>query len=83
MDLISRELVTLARRLGLSRSEEKVLEYFAKNVSVGVIRARKELEAMGIGDPERVIRSLISKGLIEDKGGCYNLSRELRSRLGV
>ena len=77
----AREWRLIVARLGLSKEEEKALEYMIKNVSVGSIMARKELKALGIEDPDRVLKSLESKGLIENKGLCYNLSADLRDRL--
>jgi DNA-binding MarR family transcriptional regulator len=63
----------------LSDEERKVLEYFIKNISIGEILAVKEIRLLyGIDKPEKVLDSLIIKGLIEKAPGCFNLSRRLR-----
>lgn len=64
---------------GLSRDERVALVYFLENVSVGEILAVRELRAKyGLRDAERVLGSLIAKGLLERGEGCYNLAPDLR-----
>ncbi|AAY80879.1 PolB1-binding protein PBP2 family protein [Sulfolobus acidocaldarius] len=55
---------------------EKAKKYFQNVVSVGEILAVRELKALGISDPEKVINKLIELGFIEKGEGCYNLIRE-------
>ncbi|MCE4603764.1 MAG: hypothetical protein F7B20_02220 [Aeropyrum sp.] len=68
----------LALIASLNQSERRVLRYFLENVSVGELRAVKELSSMGIDDPEEVIASLVDKGFLEEGSGCYNLVEPLR-----
>lgn len=80
------ELLDLVKRVvgidGLDFDELKTLEYFVKNLSVGELIALIDLEKIvGIKDPDRVIRSLIDKGLIVRGEGCYNLSPKLKNTL--
>ncbi len=62
----------------LSPEEREVLNYFIESLSVGVVRAVKELKARGVQNPEEVIARLVEKGFVEDKGDCYNLAAPLR-----
>ncbi|BDC19665.1 hypothetical protein [Acidianus sp. HS-5] len=59
---------------------EKDLEiaekYFRKYISVGEIIAVRDLKALGVKEPEKVIAELMSKGIIEKGEGCFNLVRE-------
>ncbi len=67
---------------GLNEEEKRALNYFLNNISVGEILAVRELKVLeGISDPERILDSLVSKGLIERGRGCYNLSPKLRALL--
>ena len=61
----------------LSEKEIEVAKkYFMNVVSVGEIIAVRELKALGVSDPEKVIQKLIEMGVIEKGEGCYNLVRE-------
>ena len=59
---------------------EKDLEiaekYFRKYISVGEIIAVRDLKALGVKEPEKVIAELMNKGIIEKGEGCFNLVRE-------
>ena len=70
------ELIERARRL--PKELRIVFEYFYKNLSVGDLRAVKELERIGINDPQDKIDKLIEEGLIERGIDCYNLAKPLR-----
>ena len=69
-------LVDKARNL--NDEERLVLNYFVENISVGSLRAVKELKAKGVRNPEEVIARLVNMGFLEDKGDCYNLATPLR-----
>ncbi|MCE4611408.1 MAG: hypothetical protein F7B17_05500 [Desulfurococcales archaeon] len=69
-------LVDKAREL--DSEERMVLNYFLENISVGALRAVKELKAKGVKNPEDIIARLVEIGLLEDKGECYNLAAPLR-----
>jgi hypothetical protein len=61
----------------LSEKEIEVAKkYFMNVVSVGEIIAVRELKALGVSEPEKVIQKLIEMGVIEKGEGCYNLVRE-------
>jgi hypothetical protein len=62
----------------LDRESLKVFRYFVDNVSVGVIRAERELSRKGVKDPAEAIERLISLGLLEKGDYSYSLSRPLR-----
>ena len=68
----------LERARSLGPAEKAVLNYFIDNLSVGVVRAVKELKLKGVDDPEEVISRLVELGFLEDKGDCYNLAAPLR-----
>ncbi len=71
-------------RASLNPDEWKALMYFINNVSVGELAAVRELEIIeGLKDAKSVLDSLVEKGLLERGAGCYNLSRELREKLGM
>ena len=65
-----------ARRL--EGDERVAFKYFVENLSVGVIRAVKDLKGKGVKDPQRVIARLVEAGLVEEGGECYNLAAPLR-----
>lgn len=69
-------LLEKARRLG--GEERIVFNYFMENVSVGELRAVKELSRKGVRDPLRVIMRLVEEGLIERGYDCFNLAEPLR-----
>lgn len=73
------ELLDKARRL--PKELRIVFDYFYKNVSVGDLRAVKELEKKGVRDPQGKIESLIEMGLLERGHDCYNLARPIREYL--
>ncbi|AWR97594.1 hypothetical protein DFR86_08565 [Acidianus sulfidivorans JP7] len=50
-------------------------KYFKKYLSVGEIIAVRDLKALGVKEPEKVIAQLMEKGIIERGEGCYNLVR--------
>ncbi|ARM76303.1 hypothetical protein B6F84_09880 [Acidianus manzaensis] len=50
-------------------------KYFKKYLSVGEIIAVRDLKALGVKEPEKVIAELMEKGVIEKGEGCYNLVR--------
>jgi len=61
----------------LSEKEIEVAKkYFMNVVSVGEIIAVRELKALGVSEPEKVIQKLVEMGVIEKGEGCYNLVRE-------
>ena len=62
----------------LGEMEKEAFKYFIENVSVGVIRAVKDLKARGVKDPEEAIAKLVEEGLIEEGAECYNLAKPLR-----
>jgi hypothetical protein len=51
-------------------------KYFRKYISVGEIVAVRDLKALGVKEPEKVIVELMNKGIIEKGEGCFNLVRE-------
>jgi hypothetical protein len=51
-------------------------KYFRKYISVGEIIAVRDLKALGVKEPEKVIVELMNKGIIEKGEGCFNLVRE-------
>ncbi|MCX8195594.1 MAG: hypothetical protein N3F67_00695 [Acidilobaceae archaeon] len=67
----------LERAKELSKEEKAALNYFLENVSVGEIRALKDLKRE-IANPAQAIRKLLSLGLLEEGEGCYNLARPIR-----
>ncbi|GAB6147775.1 PolB1-binding protein PBP2 family protein [Stetteria hydrogenophila] len=69
-------LLEKARRL--SRDEKAVFNYFMDNVSVGTIRAVKELKYKGVSDPMKIIMKLVDEGLLEKGYDCFNLPKPLR-----
>jgi len=68
----------LDRVRDLDRESLRVFRYFIDNVSVGMIRAERELARWGIKDPVEVIEKLVSLGLLEKGDHSYSLSRPLR-----
>ena len=63
----------------LSDEEWRALEYFVKNLSVGEIIAVIDLRRIvKVNEPERVLRRLVERGILERGEGCYNLSARLR-----
>ena len=69
------------REIKLADEEKLVTYYFIKYVSVGEILAEKELKALGISNPLKVIKNLILKGVLERGEGCYNLAKDLREKV--
>ncbi|MEN2999839.1 MAG: hypothetical protein ABDH61_04615 [Acidilobaceae archaeon] len=67
----------LERAKELSREERSALNYFLQNISVGELRALRELKRE-IPNPSQAIRKLVSLGLVEEGEGCYNLAKPLR-----
>lgn len=51
-------------------------KYFRKYISVGEIIAIRDLKALGVKEPEKVISELMKRGIIEKGEGCFNLVRE-------
>lgn len=51
-------------------------KYFRKYISVGEIIAVRDLKALGVKEPEKVIVELMNRGIIEKGEGCFNLVRE-------
>lgn len=78
---MSRETQTgenLAEVLGsLSDEELAVLRYFIKYRSVGEILATRELRALGLKNPSKLLARLVSLGLIKRGIGCYTISRDV------
>lgn len=70
------ELLDKARKL--PKELATVFQYFYKNISVGDLRALKELERIGVKDPKEKIEALIEMGLLERGHDCYNLAKPLR-----
>lgn len=68
----------LDRARKMSREEKIVFNYFVDNVSVGELRAVKELSRKGVEDPLKVIMKLVEEGLLEKGYDCYNLVEPLR-----
>ena len=75
-DVEGLELLEKAR--SLPEPHKIVLNYFIENISVGTLRSVKELKAMGVENPEKVIEELVEQGLLEEGLDCYNLARPLR-----
>jgi hypothetical protein len=73
------KLLDMAR--GLTVEEKRVFMYFVENISVGEIRAVKELKQLGVNNPQMVIRKLTNMGLLEEGDECYNLAKPLREYL--
>ncbi len=69
----------LDKARSLEHEEKLALNYFIENVSVGDLRAVKDLKTLGINAPETVIKKLASMGFIERSEGCYNLVKPLRN----
>jgi hypothetical protein len=63
----------------LTREEKRILAYFVENISVGELRAVKELKQMGIGNPQTGIRKLVTLGLLEEGRESYSLAKPLRT----
>ena len=78
MDLPVEAYRLVDKAKSLSDEERLVLNYFVENISVGSLRAVKELKAKGVGSPEEVIARLVEMGFLEDRGDCYNLAMPLR-----
>jgi len=74
-------LIRALRGIKLTEEEKLVTYYFVKYVSVGEILAEKELRALGINNPLRVIKNLILKGVLERGEGCYNLAKNIREEV--
>ncbi len=70
------KLLDKARKL--ADEERKVLMYFIENVSVGELRAVKELRQLGISDPLVVIRRIAAMGLLEEGRESFSLAKPLR-----
>ncbi|MEB3816822.1 MAG: hypothetical protein LRS46_02615 [Desulfurococcales archaeon] len=68
----------LDRARNLNDKEKTVLKYFIDNVSVGTIRALRDLRRKGIDNPELIIDKLINLGLLEKGEYSYSLSKPLR-----
>ncbi|AWR99778.1 PolB1-binding protein PBP2 family protein [Metallosphaera hakonensis] len=64
--------------MSVNKEIETAKKYFITNISVGEIAALRDLKALGIREPERVIAELIREGVIVKGEGCYNLLREKR-----
>jgi len=71
----------LDKARGLTVEERRVLTYFVENISVGDIRAVKELKQLGVNNPQAIIKKLIAIGLLEEGDECYNLAKPLRAYL--
>ncbi|MCS7107138.1 MAG: hypothetical protein NZ902_03430 [Acidilobaceae archaeon] len=67
----------LERAKELSSEERAALNFFLQNISVGELRALRELKRE-IPQPAQAIRKLLSLGLLEEGEGCYNLAKPLR-----
>ncbi len=63
----------------LKGAERVVFNYFMEMVSVGEIRAVKELVRKGVDNPVEVIEKLVDKGILERGYDCYNLAAPLRA----
>ncbi len=77
-DTIARAMELIEKSRRLPRDLKIVFEYFYKNLSVGDLRAVKELERMGVKDPQDKIDKLVEEGLVEKGLDCYNLAKPLR-----
>ncbi len=73
--------ISSLNNLELTDEEKLVTYYFVKHISVGEILAERELRALGIKNPLKVIKSLILKGVLERGEGCYNLARGIREEV--
>ena len=80
-DYLVEASILLDKARGLSAEERKVLVYFVENISVGSIRAVKELRQLGVSNPQVVVRKLVAMGLLEEGEDCFNLSKPLREYL--
>ncbi|ESQ26495.1 MAG: hypothetical protein JCHSAcid_01470 [uncultured Acidilobus sp. JCHS] len=69
-------LLELAR--GLKGEARDAFLYFLDNVSVGDLRAIRDLSKKGIRDPAGVIEELIEVGLLERGRDCFNVPEPLR-----
>jgi hypothetical protein len=69
-------LLELAR--GLKGEARDAFLYFLDNVSVGDLRAIRDLSKKGIRDPAGVVEELIEVGLLERGRDCFNVSEPLR-----
>lgn len=61
----------------LSDEELVALRYFIKYRSVGEILASRELRALGLKNPSKLLAKLVSLGLIKRGIGCYTISRDV------
>ena len=69
------------REINLTDEEKLVTYYFIKYISVGEIIAEKELKALGLNNPLKIIKNLILKGVLERGEGCYNLAKNVREEI--
>ena len=74
-------LIRSLRGIKLTEEEKLVTYYFVKYISVGEFLAEKELRALGINNPLKIIKNLILKGILERGEGCYNLARNIREEV--
>lgn len=72
------KLIDRAKRLE-DDDLRRVFNYFMDNVSVGEIRAVKELLRKGVSDPVAAIEKLVEMGLLEKGYDCFNLPAPLRA----
>ncbi len=75
LDESGKSLAEIVR--SLSSEELIALRYFVKYKSVGEILASRELRALGVRNPSRVLARLASLGLVKRGVGCYTISREV------
>jgi len=61
----------------LSDEELATLRYFLRYRSVGEILVSRELRAMGIKNPSKILAKLVSLGLIKRGIGCYTVSKNV------
>jgi len=73
--------ISSLKNLELTDEEKLVTYYFVKYISVGEILAERELKALGIKNPLKVIKNLILKGVLERGEGCYNLAKDIREEV--
>ncbi|MEM0065492.1 MAG: hypothetical protein QXT76_00105 [Sulfolobales archaeon] len=69
------DLAAILKSLG--EEELATLRYFLRYRSVGEILASRELRAMGIKNPSKILAKLVSLGLIKRGIGCYTISKEV------